>query len=240
MGDSGFLIAKRVELLALDRWLAVALKPAGMLTQPTPERERDTLWSRVRVAVRRQSGSCPYLAAVHRLDRLASGLVLFARSRSVQRAFQEQLLDRSLTRSYEVIVAGTVVPDSGVVDLPLLGDGLRQKRRVARPDERGKSARTHFRVRERFQRATLLEVSLETGRTHQIRIHFAALGHPVLGDTVYGNPQARALAFPRLALHAGCLEAWHPDSGERIRWVAPLPPDLSECLEQLRRGRGPS
>lgn len=205
----------------LDEWLAVAIKPAGLLVQPTADGEKDTLWSRVRVAVRRRAGSCPYLAAVHRLDRWASGLVLFARSRRCQRALQAQFLNRSLTRVYDVVVSGVLLEEAGVIDLPLVGDGIHEKRRVARRGEKGKPARTSFRVRERFQNATWVEARLETGRTHQLRIHFAALGHPVVGDPVYGNPRLEALRLDRLALHAGYLEAWHPGSGQRVTWTAP-------------------
>jgi 23S rRNA pseudouridine1911/1915/1917 synthase len=88
-------------------------------------------------------------------------------------------------------------------------------------------------VRERFQNATWVEARLETGRTHQLRIHFAALGHPVVGDPVYGNPRLEALRLDRLALHAGYLEAWHPGSGQRVTWTAPWPSELSEWVKGL-------
>lgn len=229
-------VPKGIELLHHDRDLAVAVKPAGLLTQPTIDRERDTLLSRVRVAVRRAAGSCPYLAPIHRLDRLASGLVLFARTRPAQRALQRQFLDQALRREYEVVVAGVLLADRGRIDTPLIGDGSRQKRRTARPGERGKSALTRFRVLERFGNATRLEVALETGRTHQIRIHLASIGHPVLGDFVYGSFRQRPfpIELPRLALHAGKLVGKHPRTGEPFRFDAALPEDLLALLAQLR------
>jgi len=233
----------RVELLHADDDVAVVFKPAGLLSMPTPEREKDTLLSRVALAVTRQRGRRPFLAVVHRLDRDTSGLVAFATSRRGLASLQAQLLDRSMSRIYDAIVSGEVTGEAGTIDRPLVGDGVKRKRWVARAEEEGKPAVTHWQVTERLAGATRLRVALETGRTHQIRIHLAAAGHPVLGDNVYfaggGTPPARS-RLGRLALHARELIFRHPADGRELRFEAALPQELEDLLAELRRGRMPS
>lgn len=232
--------APAVELVHEDDDVVVAVKPAGLLTQPTPEREKDTLLSRVSLALaRKRGGDRGFLAVVHRLDRETSGLVAFAASRRALESLQAQLEDHSLGRLYDAAVEGAVEDERGVFDRALIGDGTHRRRWVAGPGERGKPAVTHWRVLQRFATATRLEVALETGRTHQIRIHFAAAGHPVIGDRVYrprrlGPPP---VTFPRLALHAGELSFEHPRSGRRITVRTPPPPDYRTLLERLARHR---
>lgn len=229
----------RVELLHADADVAVAVKPAGLLTIPTPDREKDTLVSRLATVVARQRGERPFLSVVHRLDRDTSGLCVFATSRRALASLQAQLVDRSMSRVYDAVVLGDLAGEAGTFDQELVGDGLRRKRWVARPGERGKSAVTHWRVVERFGAATLVRVSLETGRTHQIRIHFAAGGHPVVGDPVYsaGETRAAALGLARQALHAGELAFRHPADGRSLRFTAAPPDDFARLLERLRAGK---
>ena len=231
----------RVELLHADADVAVVVKPAGLLSVPTPEREKDTLLSRVALAVTRRLGSRPFLAVVHRLDRDTSGLCVFATSRRAQAALQGQLLRRSMTRVYEAVVAGRLAGEAGSFTQPLVGDGVHRRRWVARPGEAGKPAVTHWRVLERFARATHVEVALETGRTHQIRIHFAAAGHPVLGEAVYrvegADPHPGAIA--RQALHAREIAFRHPADDRELRFEAPPPEDFARLLARLREGGHP-
>jgi len=232
---------RTVELVHADEDVAVVVKPAGLLTQPTPEREQDTLLSRVSLALARRAGERPFVAVVQRLDRDTSGLVVFATSRRGQVSLQAQLLARSLGRVYEAVVEGEMAGEAGTFDQDLVGDGTHRRRWIAHPGEAGRPAVTHWRVIKRYGGATLVRVTLETGRTHQIRIHFAAAGHPIVGERVYRR-RARAEAeieFPRLALHAAELAFEHPSGGRPMRFEAPRPADLAALLEKLRRAPKP-
>jgi 23S rRNA pseudouridine1911/1915/1917 synthase len=228
---------RTVELLHADEDVAVAVKPAGLLTNPTPEREQDTLVSRVSLALARRAGERPYVAVVQRLDKETSGLVVFATSRRGLAELQAQLASRSLGRVYEAVVEGEVEQEAGTFDQDLVGDGTHRRRWIAHPGEAGRPAVTHWRVVRRFAGATLVRVTLETGRTHQIRIHFAAAGHPVVGEKVYRR-RARERAeieFPRLALHAAELAFEHPADGRSMRFEAARPADFAGLVEKLRR-----
>jgi len=226
-----------VEILHADDDVVVANKPAGLLTQPTPAGERDTLLARVARALAKPGGRRPWVGVVHRLDKETSGLVVFATSRRALAALQEQLLERALSRVYEAVVEGDPARDGGTFDRPLVGDGTHRRRWVAVPGERGKPAATRWQVVARYGAATRVRAWLETGRTHQIRIHFAAAGHPVVGDRVYRRPDAPpfALDFPRQALHAAELGFLHPADGRPMRFTAPRPADLERLLAALDR-----
>lgn len=237
--------APRIELLHADEDVVVVFKPAGLLTQPTPQREVDTLLSRTGSALARSAGRRPWLAVVHRLDKETSGLVVLATSRRGQAELQRQLEDRSLGRVYLAVVEGELPAAAGTFDQPLVGDGTHRRRWVAAPGESGKPAITHWRTERRLGDATLVRVQLETGRTHQIRIHFAAAGHPVVGDRVYRAPGVRGaptVSFARQLLHAGELYFQHPADGRPMRFAAPPPPDFTAFVTRLaerdrRRGR---
>jgi 23S rRNA pseudouridine1911/1915/1917 synthase len=178
---------------------------------------------------------------VHRLDKATSGLVIVARSAPAHAYLASQFKEHSAVRTYRAVVAGIVTEDAGVVDAPIGRSSRRPTRMAVRSS--GRVARTRFAVLSRYRGtvdASLLEVTLETGRTHQIRVHLAAIGHPVMGDVRYGGPSAcpavvmDVIGPDRVLLHAGQLTLVHPD-GESRTWVSPLPSDITQVLELLAR-----
>lgn len=232
----------------LDADVVVVDKPAGVLTVPFERDDRDTLLALTRVVIRRLEagrGGSPNLTlrAVQRLDKETSGLVVFARSIPAQRRLQEQLAAHDLTRRYLAIVHGAAA--DATYDTLLVadrGDGLRGSwghRRAQRgvpPPPDAKPAVTHVRVEERLgETATLVTCELETGRQHQIRIHLAEAGHPLVGETVYIRDwRGPRLPAPRPMLHAAVLGFVHP-RGKTLRFEAPPPADFTAVLQRLRR-----
>jgi 23S rRNA pseudouridine1911/1915/1917 synthase len=172
---------------------------------------------------------------VHRLDRETSGAVAFALSREARAGLIGTFRAHRIERRYLAIVAGTPRADRGVVDAPIRDAWVSGRRAVARDEEPQKPARTRWRVRERFSGAALLEVELDTGRQHQIRVHLAHVGLPVLGDRVYGRPPGGDRSDPRRPmLHARRLAFAHPLTGEPIDVESPLPADFARALARLR------
>jgi 23S rRNA pseudouridine1911/1915/1917 synthase len=166
------------------------------------------------------------------LDKDTSGVLLVART---QAAFEKLSLDmsrRDIGRTYTALVEGGMAAPTGTIDAPIGRDPIRPTRRAI--SHAGKRARTHFQVVRYYERSdvSLLDVTLETGRTHQIRVHMRAIEHPVVGDLAYGATR-KDIASPRTFLHAARLEFAHPASGERLSVEAPLPPDLTAVLERL-------
>jgi len=200
-----------------DPHLLVVYKPAGLLTAPTPESDRNNLLDLLR---RRGGGGSALL--VHRLDLQTSGILVFAKTPEANRALAGRFREHDVTRAYLAVVYGVFPTDVSEGREPI----------------GGRRAQTHFEVLERIdERTTLMQCRLMTGRTHQIRIHAAGLGHPVRGDSQYGRP--REGDPPRMALHATELGFVHPASGEMVHFVRPLPEDLSRWLDGLRAGRSP-
>ena len=228
-------VRTRLSLLHEDADLLVVEKPAGLLAVPTAEREKDTLLSRVSLYLQHRYRRRPYVGVVHRLDRDTSGAMVFARTRQALHALQEQFRRHDIEREYLAIVEGEPAP-AGSFDAALAGDGTERRRGVARPGERGKRAVTRYRVLEKLGGASLVAVELETGRTHQIRIHFAASGHPVLGDRIYRSPAAPPppIEVGRQMLHARRLGFLHPRDGRPLRAEAPVPEDFEKAVAQLR------
>jgi RluA family pseudouridine synthase len=215
-----------------DDDLLVVDKPAGMLVHPVLRGQTGTLANGVahRDLLR---GIRARVHPVHRLDRDTSGLVLFARTPLAHRRLDSQLRSHALRREYLAFVCGRVPDDEGIVDAPIGRDPAASARRAVRAD--GAPARTRFRVLERFADATLLRLELETGRTHQVRVHLRHLGHPILGDPVYGPAGPQPIG--RQALHAASLSLTHPSTGAPAVFHSPLPPDMAELLERLRAAR---
>jgi len=232
-----------------DAHLLVVDKPAGLVVHPGAGSEGGTLVNALLGRVKDLSGIGGVLrpGIVHRLDRGTSGLLVVAKDDATHRALVEQFASRTVEKQYLALVLGAPARSSGEVEAPIGRDPVhRQKMSVRAP--RGREARTSWAVEERLDGATLLRVRIHTGRTHQIRVHLASIGHPVAGDAVYGGtrtpPSRRAAArgalasLERPALHSARLSFTHPATGERVTFVSPLPTDLSEALERLRAAAG--
>jgi 23S rRNA pseudouridine1911/1915/1917 synthase len=221
-----------VAVVYADDDVAVVDKAAGVLVHPGAGRAGGTLAAGLvaRWPELAGVGEPDRPGIVHRLDKGTSGLMLVARTLEAHRSLSAQLERRDVERRYLALVWGTVEAPAGLVDAPV-GRAERDPTRMS-VSARGRQARTRYEVRERFDRpsaATLVECRLETGRTHQIRVHLAAIGHPVLGDARYGGARSTALA-PRPFLHAHRLAFDHPVSGERRSFTSELPADLREVL----------
>lgn len=230
------------EVVHQDPDLIVVNKPAGLVVHPGAGHPTGTLvhglvdrFPELR-SLPESVGSDPDRPGiVHRLDRGTSGLMVVARTPHSYRSLVAQMGDRQVARTYRVLVLGAVEGASGVVDAPI-GRSVSSPTRMA-VSRRGKDARTRYRVDQRFSLpapTTLLQASLETGRTHQIRVHLSAIGHPVVGDEAYS--QGRSLpgaSVSRPFLHAFSLGLVHPTTGEQVSWTSPLPADLADQLDQL-------
>jgi 23S rRNA pseudouridine1911/1915/1917 synthase len=234
-------VQTRLRVLHEDRHVILVDKPAGLLTLPTADGERDTLLSRVGRYLALRHGGRPYVAIIHRLDKDTSGVLALARSPAALRAFQDLFKAHDIERQYLAVVEGAVRRESGTIDLALVADRGDLRRGVARVPGEGRRAVTHFRVVERFGPvASLMACWLETGRTHQIRIHLAEMGHPVVGEAVYrpkSQPRCKA-SFHRQALHAQTLGFRHPMTGLDVRVEAPPPADLAALIVDLRNRYG--
>jgi 23S rRNA pseudouridine1911/1915/1917 synthase len=222
-------------LLYEDDSLVVVDKPAGLLSVPSaPDAtDEDTVAARLFDYVRHLRPRRPYVGVVHRLDRDTSGALAFALSPAARASLRELFREHRLERSYVALVQGTPRAPSGTIDQPIHTEYRAGRRRLAGPGEPSLPALTRWHVRERFPGAALLDVQLETGRQHQIRVHLAHQGLPVLGDPVYGKTAA-PLAVRRPMLHARRLAFIHPLSGSAIEVESPLPADFREALAALR------
>jgi 23S rRNA pseudouridine1911/1915/1917 synthase len=221
-----------------DDDLLIVDKPAGLVVHPSPGHADGTL---VNALLGRGESLAPGGIAgvqrpgiVHRLDRDTSGLLMVARSDAAQASLQAQLKARRIKKTYLALVQGSVSAAAGRIEAPIGRDPGRRTRMAVVPS--GRPATTGYRVRERFKGWTLLELDLITGRTHQIRVHLEAIGHPIAGDPMYGTGTARRGpdGLERLFLHAWRLELTSPSTGRLIRAEAPLPPELEEPLARLR------
>jgi 23S rRNA pseudouridine1911/1915/1917 synthase len=220
-----------------DADILVIDKPAGLVVHPGSGNWQGTLLNAL-LHHAPELASIPRGGIVHRLDKDTSGLMVVARTLEAQTALVRQLQARSVRRHYLALVCGE--PDSsGVVDAPIGRHPTQRVRMAVVPLERhGKEARTHYAVRERLGAVSLVECRLETGRTHQIRVHMTSIGHPLVGDPVYGGRSGRLPAvladFSRQALHAWRLALIHPRSGLEMAWESPLPEDFETLLRAAR------
>ncbi|MGE0876748.1 MAG: RluA family pseudouridine synthase [Burkholderiales bacterium] len=215
-----------------DADIIVIDKPAGLVVHPGAGVPDRTLLNALLAHAPALAG-VPRAGIVHRLDKDTSGLLVVAKNVSAQAKLAAQLASRSVKRVYLAVVQGDPRA-SGAIDAPV-GRDARSRTRMA-VTRRGKEARTNFRVLERYGHAALVECRLETGRTHQIRVHFQHIRHPLVGDPVYRRGTRHTAAFSRQALHAAELSLVHPRSGRQMSWRAPVPADMAALIDALRRG----
>jgi 23S rRNA pseudouridine1911/1915/1917 synthase len=217
-----------------DEYLLVVDKPAGVVVHPAPGHQAGTLAQAL--AGRAAGGDEPWRPGiVHRLDRDTSGLLVVAKSDAVHRALQELIRRREMRREYLALVAGRPDARSGTIDAPI-GRDRRDRTAHSTSTDSPREAITHFRIEQSFPRTTLLRVTLETGRTHQIRVHLAAIGHPVCGDAQYGGgPCGERLGLTRQYLHAAKLAFAHPITGEPVVCESNLPVSLHHASDAAAR-----
>ena len=224
-----------LDIVYEDTDVIVVNKPVGMVVHPAPGHPDGTLVNALLYAcgdTLSGVGGALRPGIVHRIDRDTSGLIIAAKNDSAHLALSEQLRDHSLARVYEAVVIGNLPEDTGTVDAPIARHPVDRKRMAVRPE--GRPAVTHWRVLARCSGYTHTECRLETGRTHQIRVHMAHIGHPVLGDPVYGGQRK---GFPELAgqcLHARRLTFRHPRTGETVTLSCPLPDYFQSVLRRIR------
>ncbi len=214
-----------------DDDMLVIDKPAGLTVHPAPGHSEHTLVNAI-------LAHCPALSIngsirpgiVHRLDKDTSGLMMIAKNDAAQRDLSNQIKSRSVLKQYTVLVHGHLLPEEGVIEAPIGRDPSARKRMAIVAS--GRAARTRYSVLKYFKGYTLLEVTLETGRTHQIRVHMSATGFPVVGDAVYGKASN---IVARQFVHASRLGFNLPSNGKRVEFTAPLPGDLEEAVERVAR-----
>jgi 23S rRNA pseudouridine1911/1915/1917 synthase len=222
-----------LDIVYEDTDLLIINKAPGMVVHPAPGHSEDTLVNAL-LAYYPQlqtAGTDQRPGIVHRLDRDTSGLLIVAKHTRAQAALFGQMQRHEIVKRYLALVEGNVSLEQGSIDAPI-GRDPRHRQQMAIVARGSREARTHFRVLERFARHTLLLVQLETGRTHQIRVHLKAIGHPVVGDPIYGSGNVmRGSHLQRQFLHSYQLQFTHPFSGEALQFEVPLPVDLQQVLD---------
>ncbi|HHW5358768.1 RluA family pseudouridine synthase [Staphylococcus aureus] len=216
-----------------DDDVAVVYKPKGMVVHPSPGHYTNTLVNGLMYQIKNLSGINGEIrpGIVHRIDMDTSGLLMVAKNDIAHRGLVEQLMDKSVKRKYIALVHGNIPHDYGTIDTPI-GRNKNDRQSMAVVDD-GKEAVTHFNVLEHFKNYTLVECQLETGRTHQIRVHMKYIGFPLVGDPKYGPK--KTLDIGGQALHAGLIGFEHPVTGEYIERHAELPQDFEDLLDTIRK-----
>ena len=223
-----------LDIVYQDADIAVINKPKGMVVHPAAGNPDGTLVNAIMYHIKDLSGIGGEVrpGIVHRIDRMTSGLLVIAKNDNAHVFLSDQLKTHAVSRVYYALCEGNFREDSGTVDAPIARHRTDRKKMAVDPN--GRSAVTHWRVLERFGDMTLLRVELETGRTHQIRVHMAYIKHPIVGDEVYGH-EKNSLGIVGQALHAGELRLTHPATGEEMVFTAPLPEEFVNALEKLRK-----
>jgi 23S rRNA pseudouridine1911/1915/1917 synthase len=218
-----------------DEHLLVVNKPIGLSVHPGPGHISDTLVNGLLNDYPdiREVGETDRPGIVHRIDRDTSGLMVVALTQDAYALLTEMIRERKVRRVYTALVRGGPEPEEGLIDAPLGRDPHNRQRRAV--VEVGREARTHFRVLERLARTTLMELELDTGRTHQIRVHMSSIGNPVVGDGMYGRAARGPGGLSRQFLHASTLAFKHPITGDKLELNSPLPEDLQLSLDAARR-----
>ena len=226
-----------LDILYEDKDVIVVNKPQGMVVHPAPGHYTGTMVNALMFhcgdelsGINGEKGP----GIVHRIDMDTSGILVVAKNDHAHQSLAKQLAEHSITRKYVAVVYNGFTEDEGTVDRPI-GRNPQDRKKMAVTEKHSRHAVTHYRVLERMERYTLIEAQLETGRTHQIRVHMTYIGHPLLGDPVYG-PKKHPFRLEGQALHARVLGFIHPSTGEYMEFEAPLPPHFEALLEQLRRG----
>lgn len=222
-----------LQILYEDDDLAVVVKPCGMVVHPAAGNEDGTLVNALLFHLKNLSGIGGALrpGIVHRLDKDTSGLLLVAKNDATHAALSDALKARTIHKTYRAVARGAFKEPTGVVEAPIGRSPKDRKKMAIVPD--GRYARTEYRVLEPLRGATLVDVNLITGRTHQIRVHFASIGHPLLGDPLYGGKNQPSVG--RLMLHARRIEFTHPTTGQPMVFEAPEPPEFLQEVEKLRK-----
>lgn len=232
-----------LEVLHEDDQILVLIKPPDLVVHPGAGVTEGTLVHALLARGDRWStiGGVHRPGIVHRLDRTTSGVMVVARTDAAHRSLSEQFSQRQVGKQYRAVVHQHPQAVRGLIDAPIGRHATHRARMAVRDD--GRAARTRYRIVARYLDFSQLKIQLLTGRTHQIRVHLSEMGHPIVGDRLYGapslpqeHPQAEAVAaFGRIALHAEVLEFMHPESGEALSFTAPLPDDFATLLEMLSR-----
>jgi 23S rRNA pseudouridine1911/1915/1917 synthase len=235
--------ALHVNIFYMDRHLVVVDKPAGMVVYPAAGHNRGTLVNALAYHCKKLATVGGHLrpGVVHRLDKDTSGVMVVALDDKAYYDLVEQFKKRTINRKYVTLVYGNIKEDSGEIEMKI-GRAVSDRKKMSTRTKNGKEAVTRWRVIKRFNAATLIEAKLGTGRTHQIRVHFSAIGHPVLGDKTYGKKvdlevkvegKKKKIVFPRQMLHAETLGFIHPATKEYIEFSSPLPEDMERCIKAL-------
>lgn len=230
-----------IEILYQDKYLVVVNKPAGMVVYPSAGHYSGTLMNALAYHYKKLAsiGGPLRPGVVHRLDKDTSGVMVVALDDNAYYDLIEQFRQRTINRRYKALVYGNLREDSGEI-MSLIGRSETDRKKMSTRVRRGKEAVTRWRVTKRFGCATLIEARLGTGRTHQIRVHFASIGHPVLGDRTYGKKTSidignKRVIFPRQMLHAELLGFIHPITKEPLEFSGPLPEDMKNLLQVLNK-----
>lgn len=230
------LVAADIPLTVIyeDADLLVLDKPAGLTVHPAPGHEQDTLVNALLTHCGDSLsgiGGVQRPGIVHRIDKDTSGLLVVAKHDAAHQHLSAQLATRTLSREYLCIVKGMPTPTSGTINAAIARSTTNRKK-MAVVKSGGREAVTHYKLLKRLNNASLLQCNLETGRTHQIRVHLAHIGHPIIGDPVYGR-KLKGIEFPRQALHAVRLKLIHPRTGKPMEFEAEMPEDMRELLNKM-------
>ena len=224
-----------LDILYEDKDILIVNKPKDMVVHPAPGHYEGTLVNAIMFHCKDESSGINGVlrpGIVHRIDKDTTGSIIICKNDEAHRKIAQQLKEHSITRKYRAIVYGRIMEEEGTVNAPI-GRHPTDRKKMAINEKNGKPAVTHYKVLERFDKYTYIECQLETGRTHQIRVHMTSIGHPLLGDEVYGNAKC-PFKLEGQTLHAMTIGFIHPTTGEYVEYEAPLPEYFEHLLQILR------
>jgi len=227
--------ATPIDIIYEDEYLVVVNKPPGMIVHPAGKIRSGTLVNALLYHCKDSLsgiGGIIRPGIVHRLDKNTSGLMVVAKNNLAHLDLSQQIKNRQITKKYIALVHGNIKDNSGIIDAPI-GRSFKNRKKMAVIEENSREAISHFEVLKRFSNYTLVEITLSTGRTHQIRVHLAFIGYPVVGDIVYGH-RKQELPINRQALHSHILGFIHPFDKKYMEFCAPLPNDMQELINTLK------